>query len=159
LRRDCFSYLLRELQKIFPDLFPQLTSQARLHFFPNGQSALELDFSRFAQAYPSFSPVFATALSNPALTAHDGKGSSEAGAVHRQHFAELALGNLSGTLEDLEDRVLRGTEPERAEGAFVELAESAGGAPKGAAHAREDGQNGLRQCWYRCIYIYFGHLG
>jgi hypothetical protein len=43
---------------------------------------------------PSLAPVFAATLCDPASPAHDFQGSSQSGAVYRQYFAEVALGNF-----------------------------------------------------------------
>jgi hypothetical protein len=97
--------LLHELQKAIPLLLPKLTAQARLHFLPNRLSALEFQFSCTSHPQPSFSPVFALSLRDPALPPHDGKRSCQACAVHRQHFAQLALRHFPGTRKHLQDGI------------------------------------------------------
>ena len=126
-----------ELQKIVPGLLSELTAQARLHFLPDGLGAIELGLSGAGEAQASFAAVFAAALCEPALAAHDGEGASEAGAVHGQHFAELSLGDFAGPREDLQDGELGSAQPERTEGRFVEVGECAGGAAEVGAHAGE----------------------
>ncbi len=112
---------MRELQKIFPGLGPELTAQARLNFFPDRQSASELGYAGAGQAEPAFSPVFATARCDPASAAHDGERAGEACAVHGEHFAQLSLGHLAGKREHLQDSELRGAQPKRPERLLVEL--------------------------------------
>jgi len=112
---------MREVQKIFPGLLPYLMTQARLNFLPHRQSTVELCFARFGQTQPSFSTVFAPTFCNPALPAHNLEGSSEGRTVHREHFAQLALGHFPGRGERLQDGELSGPQPQRAERIFIEL--------------------------------------
>jgi hypothetical protein len=88
--------LKRESKKVVPSLLSDLTTQTRLNFFPQRQSVLELLLSGGGQTEPAFSPIFTAAFADPALPDHDGEGASEAGAVHREHFAELSLRHLAG---------------------------------------------------------------
>src|ERR1700720_2083008 len=103
-----------ELKKIVPGLLAELAAQAGLNFLPDGQGALELRFSGAREIEASFAAVLAGALCEPGLTAHDGEGAGQAGAVHGQDFAELSLGYFSGQGEGLQDGELRGAQPEGA---------------------------------------------
>src|SRR5260370_17130465 len=117
-------------------MLPQLTAEARLHFLPDRQNTPELGFSALGQTQPSFSTVFAAALGDPALPAHDGERSRQACAVHRQHFAQLSLRHLSGTRERLQDGELRSPQPKRTHRLLVELGNRPRRAAEVPAHAR-----------------------
>jgi hypothetical protein len=84
--------------------------------------------------------VFAAALGDPAVAAHDSECPGEGSAVHRKHFAQAALGNFSGAREDLEDGELSGAQADRPKGLLVELCKSPGGSAETAAQARESWQ-------------------
>src|SRR6267142_3156686 len=122
---------------MIPSLLPQLTAQAQLNFLPDRQGAPLLRLSGAGQTKPSFSPVFARALSDPALTDHDGEGSTQAGAVHGQHFAEPSLRHLPGTREHLQDGELRGPQLKGTERFLVELGKCAGGPAEAPTHTRQ----------------------
>jgi|SRR5271170_1525102 hypothetical protein len=123
---------MSELEKAIPGLVPKSVAQTGLDFFPNGEGAYEQRFSCGRETYPSFTLVLAAALCDPSLAAHDGERAREAGAVHRQDFAELALGDFTGKREGLQDGELRGPEAQGAQGVLVELGEGAGGAAESA---------------------------
>lgn len=125
------------VQKVFPGLFPQLTAQARLHFFPGRQTALELGFAAFGQAQPPFSPVLAAAFCDPTLPVHDLKSAGESRTVHGEYFAQLAQSNFSGERERLQDGELGRPQPHRAQRIFIKLGQCPRSAAKAAAHARE----------------------
>jgi hypothetical protein len=97
----------------------------------------EFHFSRFGQTQPSFSPIFAAAFCDPTLLAHDSQRSSQACAVHREHFAQLALGHLSDTGKHLKDRELSSPQPKRTKRLLVELGEGPRRPAETAAHARQ----------------------
>jgi hypothetical protein len=110
-----------ELKKIVPDLLSEPAAQAGLNFLPDGQGTVELRFTGAGEIEASFAAVLAGALGEPALTAHDGESSREAGAIHSQDFAQLSLGYFSGQGEGLQDGELRGAQAQGTEGGLVEL--------------------------------------
>src|SRR5207248_11366402 len=117
-------------------LLPHFAAQARLNFLPDRQSAPELRLSGPRKTQPSFSPVFAAALANPALAHHDGEGSRQTCAVHRQHFAKLSLRNLSGARKHLQDGELRSPQLNRPERVVVLLGERPRRPPNAATPTR-----------------------
>jgi hypothetical protein len=125
------------VQEVFPGLLPQLTAQARLHFLPGRQSALELGFTAFGQAQPPFSPVLAAAFCDPTLPVHDLESSGESRTVHGEYFAQLALRNFSCERERLQDGELGSPQSQRAQHIFIKLVQCPRSAAKAAAHARE----------------------
>ena len=49
------------------------------------------------------SPVFATTFGNPTFAAHDSQGASQTGAIHRQHFTQLAMRDFTSSRKYLQD--------------------------------------------------------
>jgi hypothetical protein len=88
--------LIGKLHKVLPSLPPLGGASVTELFSPDWQRTGELRLSGFGQRQPPLSPVFTPALWDPAMAAHDFKGSSQGCAVHDQHLAQLALGYLSG---------------------------------------------------------------
>jgi hypothetical protein len=76
-------HLIRELKEILPILVTELAAQARLQLLPGRKSVAEFRLAGVRKAQPPSAPVFAAALGDPALSAHDEQGASQSCAVHR----------------------------------------------------------------------------
>src|SRR5260370_28964201 len=101
---------------------------------------LGLRFAGWAQRPPCPPPVLSTALGDPAPPGHDFQCSGQGCAVHREHFAQMALGYFSGEREKLQDRELSGAQAKRAKGLVIELGEGPRGAAEVATHAWQNWQ-------------------
>src|SRR5260370_21429797 len=84
--------------------------------------------------------VLSRALGDPAPPGHDFQCSGQGCAVHREHFAQMALGYFSGEREKLQDRELSGAQAKRAKGQVIELCEGPRGAAEVATHTWQNWQ-------------------